>query len=118
MKRNLVQDLYWLQGEDQFIVQYNFFDRIFETVLLVEICDFISCENNTSSDSVILLNDFIKSFIDLKSSQILHINTLAWMLIIAFINASLASYFLFLRDVNEWNYNECSERAIPSPGYF
>ena len=48
-------------------IKKNSFDGIFITVLLLEIFCFICYENNTTSD--VILHDFLKSVIDLKSSQ-------------------------------------------------
>ena len=62
MKRNFLQQLVDCIGKIS--QNHNFFDRIFITVLLVEILNFISYENNTTSD-VILQITFQKSFTNL-----------------------------------------------------
>ena len=58
----------WLYWEDHLKWQYNFFGRIFATVLLVETFNFTWYENNFTRN-VTLYNDFSIRFIHFKSFQ-------------------------------------------------
>ena len=71
MKQNFPLQFFSCTGNVRVkIAIYNFFDRVFVTASVVEILNFSLYEMNTTrTSSVILHNDFLKYFIDLKSSQ-------------------------------------------------